>query len=236
MGFLSVRTERSGGPFPSIVPLSDADVLGGMCYSPDEAPVNHEVVNRPGTPSLADGRVLEARVAAARGTADNPLSREELEAKCRRLAEVVLPAARVRSWPAAAILVVTCLLPGVMDGARRSSDVIDTELIGFLAQLPREGLRLPPAASARATLEVPNALGGPRLTFPLEFTPRRRSPFARATSAAASWCWMGQPDRHLPAHAADDVAADDPARRPAVNLAVVIGGRLVVDLEMTNPR
>jgi 2-methylcitrate dehydratase PrpD len=44
---------------------------------------------------LADGRVLEERVAAARGTADNPLSPEELEAKFRRLAGVVLPPARV---------------------------------------------------------------------------------------------------------------------------------------------
>ena len=47
------------------------------------------------TVRLADGRVLEQRVAAARGTADNPLSRDELEAKFRRLAEVVLPVERV---------------------------------------------------------------------------------------------------------------------------------------------
>jgi 2-methylcitrate dehydratase PrpD len=47
------------------------------------------------TVRLADGRALEEGVAAARGTPDNPLTREELESKFRRLAEVVLPAERV---------------------------------------------------------------------------------------------------------------------------------------------
>ena len=50
---------------------------------------------------LADGRVLEERVSAARGTPDNPLTRDELDAKFRRLAEVVLPAARVTELVAA---------------------------------------------------------------------------------------------------------------------------------------
>jgi 2-methylcitrate dehydratase PrpD len=62
---------------------------------------------------LADGRVLEQRVAAARGTADNPLSREELEAKFRRLAEVVLPAERVARL--AAMLRGLADLPDVAD-------------------------------------------------------------------------------------------------------------------------
>jgi 2-methylcitrate dehydratase PrpD len=44
---------------------------------------------------LAGGRVLEEAVDAARGTAANPLTREELEAKFARLASVVLPAERV---------------------------------------------------------------------------------------------------------------------------------------------
>ena len=44
---------------------------------------------------LADGRALEERVTAARGTPGNPLTREEVEAKFRRLAEVVLPGERV---------------------------------------------------------------------------------------------------------------------------------------------
>jgi 2-methylcitrate dehydratase PrpD len=42
------------------------------------------------TVRLADGRLLEERVAAARGTPDNPASREDLDAKFRRLAGVVL--------------------------------------------------------------------------------------------------------------------------------------------------
>jgi 2-methylcitrate dehydratase PrpD len=44
---------------------------------------------------FADGRSLEERVSAARGTPANPLTRDEIEAKFRRLAEVVLPAERV---------------------------------------------------------------------------------------------------------------------------------------------
>jgi len=65
------------------------------------------------TVRLADGRVLEQRVAAARGTADNPLSRGELEAKFRRLAEVVLPAERVARL--AAMLRGLADLPDVAD-------------------------------------------------------------------------------------------------------------------------
>jgi 2-methylcitrate dehydratase PrpD len=49
------------------------------------------------TVRLADGRVLEERVAAARGTPANPLSREDLEGKFRRLAGVVLSAPRVEA-------------------------------------------------------------------------------------------------------------------------------------------
>lgn len=44
---------------------------------------------------LTDGRVLEASVSAARGTPGNPATREDVEGKFRRLAEVVLPAERV---------------------------------------------------------------------------------------------------------------------------------------------
>jgi 2-methylcitrate dehydratase PrpD len=50
---------------------------------------------------LADGRVLEERVAAASGTPENPLGRDQLEAKFRRLAEVVLPVSRVTGLVAA---------------------------------------------------------------------------------------------------------------------------------------
>ncbi len=53
------------------------------------------------TVRLTDGRVLEERVAAARGTPDNPLTREEVEAKFTRLAGVVLPTDRVARLAAA---------------------------------------------------------------------------------------------------------------------------------------
>ncbi len=47
------------------------------------------------TVRLADGRVLEQHVKAARGTAQNPLSRAEVEAKFHRLAGGVLPGPRL---------------------------------------------------------------------------------------------------------------------------------------------
>jgi 2-methylcitrate dehydratase PrpD len=47
------------------------------------------------TVRLADGRVIEERITAARGTPDNPGTRDDLEQKFRRLAEAVLPAPRV---------------------------------------------------------------------------------------------------------------------------------------------
>jgi 2-methylcitrate dehydratase PrpD len=53
------------------------------------------------TVRLADGRVIEEGIAAARGTPDNPGTRDDLEAKFRRLAETVLPAARVAELMAA---------------------------------------------------------------------------------------------------------------------------------------
>jgi len=53
------------------------------------------------TVRLADGRVIEERISAARGTPDNPGTRDDLEAKFRRLAETVLPAPRVAQLTAA---------------------------------------------------------------------------------------------------------------------------------------
>ena len=50
---------------------------------------------------LADGRVLEERVTAARGTPDNPPTSEDLEGKFRRLAQTVLPGDRVDALAAA---------------------------------------------------------------------------------------------------------------------------------------
>lgn len=47
------------------------------------------------TVRLKDGRVLEHHVSAARGTPENPPSRDDIEEKFRRVARVVLPADRV---------------------------------------------------------------------------------------------------------------------------------------------
>lgn len=68
---------------------------------------------------LADGRVLEERVAAARGTPDNPPSGNDLEAKFRRLAAVVLPAERVDALASALRRLLA--LPDVGDLARLAS-------------------------------------------------------------------------------------------------------------------
>jgi 2-methylcitrate dehydratase PrpD len=47
------------------------------------------------TVRLADGRVLEQHVSAARGTPGSPPSRDDVEEKFQRLAQVVLPGERV---------------------------------------------------------------------------------------------------------------------------------------------
>lgn len=64
------------------------------------------------------------------------------------------------------------LLPGDWASAATSTDEIEAELIGFLVQLPPDGLRLPPASVVTAALEVPNEQGGPRVVFPVEFGAR----------------------------------------------------------------
>jgi 2-methylcitrate dehydratase PrpD len=53
------------------------------------------------TVRLTDGRVIEERISAARGTPDNPGSRDDLETKFQRLAGAVLPPARVAELTAA---------------------------------------------------------------------------------------------------------------------------------------
>jgi 2-methylcitrate dehydratase PrpD len=81
--------------------LGDPVVAGLMARVTPEADTSLGMGAARMSVRLADGRVLEERVSAARGTADNPLTRDELEAKFRRLAEVVLPAARVTELVAA---------------------------------------------------------------------------------------------------------------------------------------
>jgi len=53
------------------------------------------------TVRLADGRVIDERITAARGTPDHPGTRDDLETKFRRLAETVLPVPRVAELTAA---------------------------------------------------------------------------------------------------------------------------------------
>jgi 2-methylcitrate dehydratase PrpD len=68
-----------------------AEVMARVTPESDESltiPAAHMTVR------LADGRTLEARVTAARGTPDNPGTRDDLETKFRRLAGTVLPAPR----------------------------------------------------------------------------------------------------------------------------------------------
>lgn len=75
-----------------------ARVMARVTPEGDEAltiPAAHMTVR------LADGRVIEERITAARGTPDNPGTRDDLEAKFRRLAETVLPAPRVAGLTAA---------------------------------------------------------------------------------------------------------------------------------------
>ncbi len=72
----------------------------------------------------------------------------------------------------ASAFVLASLLPGLWWSAASSTDEIEAELIGFLIQLPRDGLRLPPASALMAAVEVPNEQGGPRLVFPVEFGAR----------------------------------------------------------------
>jgi 2-methylcitrate dehydratase PrpD len=81
--------------------LGDPVVAGLMARVTPEADASLGMGAARMSVRLADGRVLEERVSAARGTADNPLTRDELEAKFRRLAEVVLPAERVTALVAA---------------------------------------------------------------------------------------------------------------------------------------
>ena len=167
----------------------------------------------------------------------------------------------------------------------RGAGEIEAELIGFLGQLPRDGLRLPLASPAVATLEVPNEQGGPRIVFPLEFTPRTGSSArakhvrggdlvvvegvlhggrmrvlqVRDVDIAEFKGRLSLPDGPVSLPLNADRLVDvllDGARLAvgflltprttaprttlrdgqAVNLAVVVSGRIVVDLEPTGPR
>jgi 2-methylcitrate dehydratase PrpD len=82
----------------SIADPEVARVMARVTPEPDPA---MPVVAAHMTVRLTDGRVLEQHVSAARGTAQNPPSRDDVEEKFRRLAGVVLPAERVSGLVAA---------------------------------------------------------------------------------------------------------------------------------------
>ena len=81
--------------------IADPDVARVMARVTPEPDPAMPVVAAHMTVRLTDGRVLEQHVSAARGTAQNPPSRDDVEEKFRRLAGVVLPAERVSGLVAA---------------------------------------------------------------------------------------------------------------------------------------
>jgi hypothetical protein len=181
--------------------------------------------------------------------------------------------------------VAAALLAGGWSAGAGGSDEIEAELVGFVAQLPRDGLRLPPASPTAAILEVPNEQGGPRIVFPVEFG-RQTGGTLRASHVRSGDLVLLQgvlrggrlhvlqirdvdvaefkgrvalPDGPVALPVAADRLVDvmlDGARIPvsflltprttaprttlrdgqAVNLAVVVSGRIVVDLETVAPR
>jgi hypothetical protein len=78
----------------------------------------------------------------------------------------------VRIGLAASLIALASILAAAGIGEAPGAEEIDAELVGFLAQVPPGGLRLPPLAASTAALEVPNEQGGPRTVFAVEFGPR----------------------------------------------------------------
>lgn len=75
--------------------IADPDVGRVMARVTPQADPSIAVDAARMTVRLTDGRVLEHHVSAARGTPGNPPSRDDVEDKFRRLAQVVLPADQV---------------------------------------------------------------------------------------------------------------------------------------------
>lgn len=186
---------------------------------------------------------------------------------------------------AGSLLVIASLLAGGWWSGAHGADEIEAELVGFLAHLPRDGLRLPPTSTATATLEVPNEQGGPRVVFPVAFS-RQTGGTLRASQVRSGDLVLLQgvlregrmhvlqirdvevaeftgrvslPDGPVTLPLAADRMVDvtlDGTRLPVgflltprttaprttlrhgqpVSLAVVVGGRIVVDLETTGSR
>jgi 2-methylcitrate dehydratase PrpD len=75
--------------------VADPDVARLTARVTPEPDPSMPIVAAHMTVRLRDGRVLEHHVTAARGTPENPPSRDDVEEKFRRVAQVVLPADRV---------------------------------------------------------------------------------------------------------------------------------------------
>src|SRR5262249_5693634 len=81
--------------------LADGDITTVMARVTPEGDESLPIAAAHMSVRLADGRVIEARITAARGTPDNPGTRDDVEVKFRRLAGTVLPAPRVAELTAA---------------------------------------------------------------------------------------------------------------------------------------
>jgi 2-methylcitrate dehydratase PrpD len=81
--------------------IGDPDVVRVMARVRPEPDPSMGVGAAHMTVRLADGRVLEQHVSAARGTPGSPPSRDDVEEKFQRLAQVVLPGERVSRLVAA---------------------------------------------------------------------------------------------------------------------------------------
>lgn len=77
----------------------------------------------------------------------------------------------------ASVVAATLATVLALGGAVFAADEVEVELVGFLGNLPADGVRLPPSGVTAARLEVPNEQGGSRVTFTIEFT--SRTEFAR---------------------------------------------------------
>jgi 2-methylcitrate dehydratase PrpD len=75
--------------------VADPDVARLTARVTPEPDPSMPIVAAHMTVRLRDGRVLEHHVTAARGTPEHPPSRDDVEEKFRRVAQVVLPADRV---------------------------------------------------------------------------------------------------------------------------------------------
>jgi 2-methylcitrate dehydratase PrpD len=98
--------------------LTDPDVARVAARVTPEADAGMDIGAARMSVRLTDGRVVEERVPAARGTPGNPATREDIEDKFRRLATAALPAERVA---------------GLVEVLRRLRDVPDVARIGALA-------------------------------------------------------------------------------------------------------